>query len=412
MNGRIYDPTLGRFLQPDPVIQDPGNPQNWNAYSYVFNNPYRYTDPSGMIGLEERQWLGTAFAIVATILAPEGAGFWYSVFVGAASGAISGGTRGAVAGAFTAALFYGIGEAFSQVASANATAIANGDSISLFMNTGLTGGQFAASVVAHGIAGGMMSALQGGNFGNGFVAAAGAQLASPYIDTIGDGVPSYAGARVAAAALIGGTVSALTGGKFASGALTAAFSRAFNGEKHWRTAEKAAVEQIRDAYALKGVTIDILEQVKIAVKLPNGSVVNAVADYAYKVDGVMHFGEVKTGLFARLTKNQKVVYAAINAGHVFLTDSRAYKVFGIAQKTSLYGAKITLHALENGRAWREFTRLVPAGSRQVLGRVGAIVSGGPASAAMLFVEMEPYDPVTDLMMRCPQCHPRASFNTN
>ena len=62
MNGRIYDPTLGRFLQADPVIQAPDNPQNWNAYTYVFNNPYRYTDPTGMIGREERQWLGAAVA--------------------------------------------------------------------------------------------------------------------------------------------------------------------------------------------------------------------------------------------------------------------------------------------------------------------------------------------------------------
>ena len=105
MNGRIYDPTLGRFLQADPVIQAPDNPQNWNAYTYVFNNPYRYTDPTGMVGQEERQWLGTAFAIVATAIAPQGAGFWYSVFVGATAGAISGGSRGALIGAFTAGLF-------------------------------------------------------------------------------------------------------------------------------------------------------------------------------------------------------------------------------------------------------------------------------------------------------------------
>ena len=54
MNGRIYDPQLGRFLQPDPVIQDPTNAQSWNAYTYVFNNPLAYTDPSGM--MSERAW--------------------------------------------------------------------------------------------------------------------------------------------------------------------------------------------------------------------------------------------------------------------------------------------------------------------------------------------------------------------
>ena len=47
MNGRIYDPTIGRFLQADPHIQAPDNLQNYNRYSYVLNNPMSYTDPSG-----------------------------------------------------------------------------------------------------------------------------------------------------------------------------------------------------------------------------------------------------------------------------------------------------------------------------------------------------------------------------
>lgn len=47
MNGRVYDPVLGRFLSPDPIVQAPGNSQSWNRYSYVFNNPMKYTDPSG-----------------------------------------------------------------------------------------------------------------------------------------------------------------------------------------------------------------------------------------------------------------------------------------------------------------------------------------------------------------------------
>jgi RHS repeat-associated protein len=47
MNGRIYDPQLGRFLSPDPFVTSPENPQNYNRYSYVLNNPLKYTDPSG-----------------------------------------------------------------------------------------------------------------------------------------------------------------------------------------------------------------------------------------------------------------------------------------------------------------------------------------------------------------------------
>lgn len=47
MNGRLYDPVLGRFLNPDPVVQDGDNAQNYNSYSYVLNNPLKYTDKSG-----------------------------------------------------------------------------------------------------------------------------------------------------------------------------------------------------------------------------------------------------------------------------------------------------------------------------------------------------------------------------
>ncbi|MBR9729667.1 RHS repeat-associated core domain-containing protein, partial [Shewanella intestini] len=47
MNGRIYDPDLGRFLSPDPYIGHIYADQNLNRYSYVLNNPMAYTDPSG-----------------------------------------------------------------------------------------------------------------------------------------------------------------------------------------------------------------------------------------------------------------------------------------------------------------------------------------------------------------------------
>ncbi|MBR5706917.1 MAG: VCBS repeat-containing protein [Bacteroidaceae bacterium] len=47
MNGRMYDPNLGRFLSPDNYIQSPYNPQNYNRYSYCLNNPLKYSDPSG-----------------------------------------------------------------------------------------------------------------------------------------------------------------------------------------------------------------------------------------------------------------------------------------------------------------------------------------------------------------------------
>ena len=46
-NARYYDPALGRFLSPDPIVSDPGNLQSFNRYSYVLNNPIKYIDPTG-----------------------------------------------------------------------------------------------------------------------------------------------------------------------------------------------------------------------------------------------------------------------------------------------------------------------------------------------------------------------------
>ncbi len=47
MNGRIYDPALGRFLQADPFVPDPTDGQSYNRYAYVRNNPLNVVDPSG-----------------------------------------------------------------------------------------------------------------------------------------------------------------------------------------------------------------------------------------------------------------------------------------------------------------------------------------------------------------------------
>lgn len=55
MKGRMYDPNIGRFLTPDPIVQAPLFSQSWNRYSYVFNNPLSFTDPSGFEGTPPQQ---------------------------------------------------------------------------------------------------------------------------------------------------------------------------------------------------------------------------------------------------------------------------------------------------------------------------------------------------------------------
>ncbi|HEX7966330.1 MAG TPA: RHS repeat-associated core domain-containing protein [Gammaproteobacteria bacterium] len=51
MQGRVYDPKLGRFMSVDPVFQAPTNTQSVNPYSYVMNNPLSLVDPSGYMSV-------------------------------------------------------------------------------------------------------------------------------------------------------------------------------------------------------------------------------------------------------------------------------------------------------------------------------------------------------------------------
>jgi RHS repeat-associated protein len=51
MNGRVYDPRTGRFLQADPFIQYSDDLQSYNRYTYVMNNPFYATDPSGYLSI-------------------------------------------------------------------------------------------------------------------------------------------------------------------------------------------------------------------------------------------------------------------------------------------------------------------------------------------------------------------------
>lgn len=92
MNARLYDPTVGRFLNPDPYVQAPDFSQNFNRYSYCLNNPLRYTDISG----EWMGWddvvaivVGGVFNLGSNLLQGNVNSFWQGLFlfgVGALSG--------------------------------------------------------------------------------------------------------------------------------------------------------------------------------------------------------------------------------------------------------------------------------------------------------------------------------------
>lgn len=67
MNGRVYDPKLGRFLSVDPLMGDLGDSQSINPYAYVGNRPLTFTDPSGLDGC-----LTLCSAVISSVVATIG----------------------------------------------------------------------------------------------------------------------------------------------------------------------------------------------------------------------------------------------------------------------------------------------------------------------------------------------------
>ncbi len=83
MNGRVYDPVLGRFLSPDPNVQFVADLQSYNRYSYVLNNPLRYTDPTGYFLDSAEEMFGYILAIgaIACTVVTDGACAPYALMV-------------------------------------------------------------------------------------------------------------------------------------------------------------------------------------------------------------------------------------------------------------------------------------------------------------------------------------------
>ena len=106
------------------------------------------------------------------------------------------------------------------------------------MGSGLKAGRFAQKVLAHATAGGVISVLQGGKFGHGFVSAGVAEAGASTID----GNLHSKFAKVAASAMVGGSVSYLAGGKFGNGAATGAMQMAFNELAHGTPPIDSAIE--------------------------------------------------------------------------------------------------------------------------------------------------------------------------
>jgi hypothetical protein len=228
MNGRIYDPLLGRFLSPDPHIQAEELLQNYNRYSYVLNNPLRYTDPSGefwqipvfIIGMALASSNNKDLKVVGTMM------MMAAMMVG----------TGTEPGLLVKALGSKAGAAFVSATVANTVAYGP--------EAGIKAGMFAAAfsfvggngmfgqigndlaierIIAHAVLGCAQAATSGGKCGPGAAAAAFGKIATGLTDGIESGP-----AQFAIATIVGGTASVIGGGKFANGAAQAGFGYLFN----------------------------------------------------------------------------------------------------------------------------------------------------------------------------------------
>jgi len=216
---RYYDPFLGRFISADTIVPDPLDPQAFNRYSYAGNNPIIYSDPTGHFGFFAAFAIG--FAIGATTTAIQGGSigdiFTSAVISGFAAGA------GNFSGNYVQQAFFNqLGQNLSAFAGANGIlsdaqlatgsiigGIAGGATAGLTatvgfraagfdvnignavglgaLSGGLTGGIgpqgltrnlitqkyfFAIDIIAHGLVGGGISELAGGQFVEGFAFAA------------------------------------------------------------------------------------------------------------------------------------------------------------------------------------------------------------------------------------------------
>ena len=241
MNGRIYDPRLGRFLQADPFVQSPTDTQSYNRYSYVWNNPLNATDPSGYFGLKDV--LKIAMVVAVSVITYGAASSWAMGIALNSSMVLSGGLAaastfasivGGVVAGFTAGVFGAVmsGASPGDALEAGAWgALAGGIFGGIGAASASYGWTSGASVGAHGMAGGILNVLQGGKFGHGFISSGFTKFSSlKWISQVQgknlDGILT----RTTMAATVGGTVSKLTGGKFANGARTSAFGYLFNQE--------------------------------------------------------------------------------------------------------------------------------------------------------------------------------------
>jgi RHS repeat-associated protein len=353
MNGRIYDPTIGRFLSADPFIQSPSNLQSYNRYSYVLNNPLAYTDPSGHFSL--KKLVRGIVAVVASFYTGQWAGGWSvwggsqtlagSIATGVAggftggvinSGTLKGGLYGALSGGAFGAVGYGT-EGWSDLSKVAAHAAVG------CATQSIAGGSCKAGALSAGFS--KWATVTSGEGGE----------AADFNDVVAIGIKS---------SLIGGVASVLGGGKFEDGVLTAAYGYIFNQIAHNLTnAEKKAWGESYAESKLALTSDQIIRNAK-GYAIVNGQRVGIEIDRII-IDSTGNYikaVEVKWGESASYTGNQRVTSVQVARGDIYITNqnlinpnktlanqsqSYEHRIFTI-NATRVIRSSVTATRLKNG----------------------------------------------------------------
>jgi len=189
MNGRVYDPFLARFLSPDPFVQAPEYSQNYNRYSYAWNNPLKYTDPSGefihlIIGAAIggiANWIANGAQFNAAGLGHFGIGALaggLGAGIGAGLGALASGAGhfsfmsapALTLGGFQGGAAAGFGSGFTGgMVTGTGNSLIQGENIGKALSNGLNSGLWGGAIggLTGGITGGIRAARNGNNFWSG-----------------------------------------------------------------------------------------------------------------------------------------------------------------------------------------------------------------------------------------------------
>ena len=192
---RYYNPELGRFLTADSMVAYPEDPQSFNRYSYVHNNPINLVDPTGhwawfipmIIGAIKGAIIGAA--IGTGLAAATGGEMGKGAMLGAIGGTFLGGTTGIMGHFVTQGVTYSTSMQILAYAEAGAyagavsAAILDQDPLKGAGLGALSGAAFGgigklggsgwqwdlARIPLAGAAGGGISKLAGGDFLDGFI---------------------------------------------------------------------------------------------------------------------------------------------------------------------------------------------------------------------------------------------------